>query len=130
MGYYTDYTLTVSIPEEHRAMRACVHPISDNTAAYCPVCGSVVWISTQDAIMDYIVSHAEIRHAYESWSAVWYDHEKDMLEMSKRFPQVTFHLRGSGESRDDLWEKHFRNGKIQVCEAEITITPFDPEKLK
>lgn len=49
--------------------------------------------------------------AYE-WNK-WYEHEKDMLEISERHPDVEFILHGEGEERDDNWIKHFRNGYIK-----------------
>ena len=30
---------------------------------------------------------------------------------------------------DDIWEAHYLGGKRQLCEAEIRIPEFDPEKL-
>ena len=57
-------------------------------------------------------------------SCKWYDNEDDMVEFSKKFPDVTFHLHGEGEEVGDLWDKYFRNGKKQICKAEITIPPM------
>lgn len=57
-------------------------------------------------------------------SCKWYDHEKDMVEFSKKFPLVIFHLHGEGEKAGDLWDAYFRNGKKQICKAKIIIPPM------
>jgi hypothetical protein len=59
----------------------------------------------------------------------WYDHEADLIEISKRYPDIVFVLKGEGEEPGDLWYKYFKNGKIQRCYAEITFEPYDESKL-
>jgi len=61
---------------------------------------------------------------FESENSKWYDHEADMVEFSKKFPNVTFLLHGEGEDNGDIWDKHFRNGKKQICRASIIIPPM------
>jgi hypothetical protein len=60
--------------------------------------------------------------------ATWYDHEKEMIELSKRWPDVLFSLHGEADS-DDMWDKHFKGGKMQVCQAIITYEEYDEAKL-
>jgi hypothetical protein len=61
----------------------------------------------------------------------WYEHQEEMLELSKRFPKTLFTLHGEGEGAGgDIWNKYFRNGKVQVEQGEIVIGKFDPKKLK
>ena len=59
----------------------------------------------------------------------WYTDDKEMLKLSKKFPDVLFKLHGEGEESDDIWERYFMNGKSQYCQAEIVIPPFDKSKL-
>lgn len=59
----------------------------------------------------------------------WYDHEKEMIELSKKFPDVLFKLHGVGEESEDIWDEYFMNGKSQYCRAEFIIPPFDRNKL-
>jgi hypothetical protein len=59
----------------------------------------------------------------------WYDHENDIAEFSKIFPDVIFELSGEGEEARDIWKKYFKNGKIQICIAKITFDEFDESKL-
>jgi hypothetical protein len=62
--------------------------------------------------------------------AKWYNHEKDMVRLSLKFPDVVFELRGEGEENDDMWYKYFKNGKMQSCYAKITYDEYDESKLK
>jgi len=62
-------------------------------------------------------------------SCKWYTHEQDMKELSKSYPETTFLLEGEGEESGDIWQKYFKNGKMQVCKAEIVFPVFDESKL-
>ena len=59
----------------------------------------------------------------------WYTEEEDMRALSREFPDVHFIISAFGEINDDIWEAHYLGGKRQLCEAEIRIPEFDPEKL-
>jgi hypothetical protein len=60
----------------------------------------------------------------------WYEHEKDLKEFSKKYPSIVFELSGIGEEHDDIWNKYFKNGKMQSCIAHITFEKYDEDKLK
>lgn len=60
----------------------------------------------------------------------WYDHKEQMLELSKQFPDTLFELHGIGEENEDVWNKYFKNGKMQACYAELVIPPYDENELK
>jgi Na+-transporting NADH:ubiquinone oxidoreductase subunit NqrF len=42
----------------------------------------------------------------------WYEHDRDMEQLSAEFPTVTFTLTGDGEESLDNWEKHYKAGQI------------------
>ena len=118
MGYYTDYTLTVS---------AC--KINDGTYTITKV-PNIILASLEDEIekMNVFDSDGDIEFGYYA-NAKWYDWQEDMCILSKRFPKLLFCLHGEGEGNDDLWDAYFFEGKYQLCPAVITYDDFDPLKL-
>lgn len=114
MGYYTIYKLEDVFDEENED-------------------------SGLQKVEDYLYSDKEIQNRYEellyaifhnSGSTKWYDHEKDMIELSKIFPRMVFTLSGEGEEPGDLWKKYFYNGKVQVARAKIDFEEFRKDKLE
>ena len=65
----------------------------------------------------------------EEWNK-WYEHDEEMLELSKHFPNVVFCLDGEGEENGDIWRTYYKNGKKQYCPAKIIFDDYDERKLK
>lgn len=59
----------------------------------------------------------------------WYDHDKEMTELSLKFPETLFYLYGEGEECGDSWYTYYKNGKMQHCPAIITYDKYDESKL-
>ena len=59
----------------------------------------------------------------------WYDHEEDIGNFSKLYPNQVFKLEGEGEESGDIWIKYFSNGKMQECPAIISFDNYDKGKL-
>lgn len=55
----------------------------------------------------------------------WYEHERDMKELSEKFPTILFTLKGEGEESGDIWIKYFKYGKMQICDAQIVFEPYN-----
>ena len=108
MGYYTYHTLKVRnvLPNEEEALVEAMkeldiipYALSDVPYHYDANC---VACSGDDAVK-------------------WYEHEEDMLELSKMFPLMIFKLHGEGEESGDLWNCYYRNGESEECRAEIML---------
>lgn len=60
----------------------------------------------------------------------WYDHEQQIREFSKEFPDTLFILEGEGDDSGDIWRKYFKNGKMQYCPAIISFDEYNEKELK
>ena len=65
---------------------------------------------------------------YSSDAIKWYEHEADMLEVSRRWPGVVFTLYGIHEEGSHF-KKYFLNGKVQSAPGRLTFDDFDSTKL-
>jgi hypothetical protein len=63
-------------------------------------------------------------------SCKWYNHDDDMITLSKQFPTVLFILKGEGEESGDLWIAYYQDGKYYRDNAKIVFPEFSEEKLK
>ena len=55
----------------------------------------------------------------------WYDHQEDMLEISKLLPDMKFKLHCTGEEGEQ-WNEYFHNGKLEICDSRVI---FDQPKV-
>jgi len=107
MGYYTDFKLKI---------------ISNpNSLPESPVFSRLEEISGYGGIEEY---------GGELYEVKWYDHEEDLILLSKEFPELVFQLDGKGEENSDIWRKFFQNGKFSTSKAIITLPDYDESKLK
>jgi hypothetical protein len=81
-------------------------------------------------IREAIEENEYMNYAFDGNECKWYEHEGDMKELSRQFPDALFKLTGEGEEAGDLWHKYFKNGKMQSCYAKIVYDEFDESKLK
>lgn len=104
MGYYTQYHFGVqgATPEELQA-------IGEEKTNYGPL--TSMFGSTL---------------ADDSSDIKWYEHEQDMTNLSLKYPTVLFILDGSGEEKEDLWRKFFKNGHVEEHRASQWVPPPEP----
>lgn len=107
MGYYTDYEVTVTGPSD--AMREFEEAAEDGET------------TIDDVSFSYIIKGME-------FNAKWYNYDKDMLAVSKRFPELLFVVEANGESSGDIWRAYFRNGKQKRIEPEMNWPEVDFDK--
>jgi hypothetical protein len=101
MGYYTNYSLSI--------------------------------LEGNDPNIDYEYEIGEISGYGESTfeeDIKWYNHTKDMINISKKYPNTVFALKGIGEESDDMWIRYFKDGKCQAEDALISFPNYDKSKLK
>ena len=128
MGYLTDFTLKVEK--------------SDSKTKICDIVNAMAELQKENANIFYLftdyINH-EVKYpldfdckAFEMFchKAKWYEHDLDMADQSKKFPDVIFRLECKGEERDALWEVYYQNGKKAVCEAKVIFPTFNPDDLK
>ena len=58
----------------------------------------------------------------------WYNHEDDMIALSKEYPDIIFVLEGVGEEFPDAWRMWVCNGELEKVHAEV-IYPM-PQNAK
>lgn len=59
----------------------------------------------------------------------WYSHKEDLLNISKKYPEVLFILEGVGDNADDVWRLYARNGKSFRAMAKLIYPEFEEELL-
>ena len=104
MGYYTYFTMEARDTTTNGPLSA------EKEKEIC----RRLWEISKDAIY-------EGDRFYECLndSLKWYDHQGDMITLSKEFPEVMFMLEGEGEERDDNWRLFVQNGEWEVCHGTI-----------
>lgn len=123
MGYMTQYRVRV-IEGDQDCEMPCRH---------CKGTGKVR-MTVLEAIEEvYKETESELAfiHAMaEGEPTKWYDHEKDMLSVSREWPDRVFRLDGEGKESGDIWVKFFKDGQVQMVKAEIKLGDFDSSKLE
>lgn len=61
--------------------------------------------------------------------AKWYDHDTELKEFSRSYPDALFVLYGDGESGEDFWYSYFRDGKVQNAPVRLEFDEFEESKL-
>ena len=59
----------------------------------------------------------------------WCEHDRDMLRLSRAFPEFLFVLWGEGEGVGDLWKCYYLGGRMQEAPARVEYPPFDGGQL-
>lgn len=119
MGYYTEYTLSFYIMQDND--NSSFIKIDDTNKL------SINGLEDEIKKMN-VFEFGDIQNGYYA-NTKWYLHEEDMTILSRKFPQILFHLHGEGDDREDMWDKYFYNGMTQECRAIITYDKFDYNKL-
>ena len=117
MGYYTRYSITAYNYKDGQKEK--IVEIDDTRHSFDE--DEQVFVDEIQSIVGYLPTDD---------SCKWYSHEQDMLTLSLKHSTALFKVHGEGEDPDDIWDKWFLNGKMQICNAEIVIPDFNPSKLQ
>ena len=126
MGYYTAYTIEIYEKDDILTGRACdLLEVNDDLDIEL---GNVL-LEVSD---DFSSHRKDTRFSEFIMDDVkkWYDHDDDMIEISKRYPNYVFVLEGNGEDYNDLWRTYYMNGKMQYCPARIEYDKFNFNALR
>ena len=133
MGYYTYYSLDIVDDNRHRKIAA---PKTSVNKALDPY-GEEQWDEgNEDNLIAVLRANCEeadyalSEEGNTEEETKWYDHRIDMIEFSKRFPDVLFRLHGEGEEGGDIWNEYYKNGQYQHCPVRMEYDDFDECKLK
>lgn len=121
MGYYTNYELEIHSKD----------PITDDVMTQINKAFCELWLEKPYEQINWVdcgyfePSGIELRQpdfievGFLNEEQKWYNWEKDMIELSKRFPSIGFILYGDGEDREDSWKAAFFGGKSEVSYGSI-----------
>jgi hypothetical protein len=128
MGYLSDFTLKVEK--------------SNGKTKICDIANAMAELQKENANIFYLftdIINQEVKYpvdfdckAFEMFchKAKWYERNLDMIELSKKFPNIIFKLECKGEEKDALWEEYYQNGKRAIYEAKVIFPEFNINDLK
>jgi len=111
MGYNTDYVLDI-VPSNY-PVEAIGEAMAKATGSNDP---------KGDAAFIAYLLNGDMGHMK------WYDHDADMVALSKQLPNVLFRLHGIGEEHDDEWVKFYFNGEIESHTRQSWSPPNRPSE--
>ena len=112
MGFLTQYTLTWDNPEpEQAAMVSAVAPF---------MLGTNDKTSAADLAFVRVVINGE-------QSAMWYDSDHHLGEVSKKWPETVFTMRCT-DQEGEQWVTFFKNG-LSLSE-DLSVPDFDPQRFE
>lgn len=114
MGYYTNFDVEITgFQNEEESEFFEFKEIHKKDASL-----HFIKYSGTSVILPYSISFN--LHQYK-----WYDWEKDLVNVSKRWPHLMFDINGEGEEATDLWRARIRNGESEIVRAKIVFPEFE-----
>lgn len=106
MGYYTDYSITVTGADNANQMIKIVKEIEDGY------------------VSNYGISDDGTSAEFEMNDTKWYGWKEDCVRVSNIYPNITIDIDGKGEEHGDLWKARVRKGECEVVKARIVFDDF------
>lgn len=113
MGYYTDYSVRITGFEDQESVDFFeFKEMYKETGAFHDFKQSTNF-TADNGMIEFCLIECK-----------WYDWEKDLKEISKRYPYLMIEVEGVGEEFPDIWKARVRNGKSEIMKAEIVFPEF------
>ena len=123
MGYYTNFSIDIRTAITRAEAKDIAAAIN---RAICPT------IENEDDWLFSLDDYSGIEDDEKAtWELIpddimkWYDWEKDMKEIAKKYPVIEFRVEGSGEDKDDWWVALFKGDRFQIKYAEPPIDEWE-----
>ena len=123
MGYYTNFSIDIKTAITRAEAKDITEAIN---RAICPL------IKSEDDWLFSLDDYSGIEDDEKAtWELIpddimkWYDWEKDMKEIAKKYPVIEFRVEGSGEDKDDWWVALFKGDRFQIKYAEPPIDEWE-----
>ena len=104
MSYLTQYSLDYDTPDDHEDIKDFILKSSEYLVGW----------------------EVEILLGGSDLTTSWYEHEEEMLNLSRGFPETIFIMHGSGTEQGDVWKKRFINGEVEIIRAALVFPDFEP----
>lgn len=115
MGYCTHYKLELS-GDRARSLLAATEAAEEMIESR----DCVEFLGTESPVCDGIY-----------WAGKWFDEEeKELVALSKKYPDVLIQVTGDGEDSDDFWREYIQNGKTGWTPGVISYEPFGQVEMK
>ena len=130
MGYYTRYSLKTE-PEFFEKVHTIEEFLSSKPNISEEDANRIVTtvVLVQDEVVRLLSQKYFPFNPFDE-ATKWYECLEDMKDVSLQMPGIIFTLKGEGEEAEDIWIAYFKDGKHQICKAEITFPPFDEGALE
>lgn len=99
MGYYTKFSMKAIDLKPGKDRPTLDEAFFNSLQLYGSEAGEELWISQGDG---FSFCDDEIK---------WYEHDLEMIAVSKKNKDIVFILDGDGEETGDVWRKFYLNGK-------------------
>ena len=123
MGYYTNFSIdirTAITRAEAKDITAAINRV------ICPTIENEDdWLFSLD---DYSGIEDDEKATWELTpcdAMKWYDWEKDMIEIAKKYPAIEFRVEGAGEDKDDWWVALLKGDRFQIKYVEPPIDEWE-----
>lgn len=123
MGYYTNFSIDIRTAITRAEAKDITVAIN---RAICPT------IENEDDWLFSLDDYSGIEDDENAtWGLIpydmmkWYDWEKDMKEIAKKYPAIEFRVEGYGEDREDWWVALLKGDRFQIKYVEPPIDEWE-----